>query len=301
MHADQLHIDAALAAALIDAQFPDYRGLPVVRLDGAGTVNAIFRVGEHVTARFPLQPRDPLKAEDALRREASNMDELADNVPVPAPRSLGIGSPGLGYPMPWSLQSWVVGDVATTDGLAASSALAEDVVELIAALRAVDRRGRSFDGVGRGGELKTHDGWMATCFKYSEGLLDVPRLQRLWARLRELPPKSGDVMSHRDLIPANLLVRDDRLVGVLDTGGFGPADPSLDLVAAWHLFDDARRALIRQRLGSGQVEWLRGAAWAFVQAMGLPWYYRITNPAMAALGLSTLARLLADPEVSALP
>ena len=42
-------------------------------------------------------------------------------------------------------------------------------------------------------------------------------------------------MSHGDLIPGNVLVAGDRLSGVLDTGGFGPADPALDLVSAWHL------------------------------------------------------------------
>ena len=40
-------------------------------------------------------------------------------------------------------------------------------------------------------------------------------------------------MSHGDLIPGNVLVNDGRLVGILDCGGFGPADPALDLVAAF--------------------------------------------------------------------
>jgi aminoglycoside phosphotransferase (APT) family kinase protein len=36
-------------------------------------------------------------------------------------------------------------------------------------------------------------------------------------------------------------VRGEHLVGVLDGGGFGPADPALDLVAAWHLLDYEER------------------------------------------------------------
>jgi aminoglycoside phosphotransferase (APT) family kinase protein len=104
-------------------------------------------------------------------------------------------------------------------------------------------------------------------------------------------------MSHRDLIPANLLVEGERLVGVLDAGRFGPADPALDLVAGWHLLDASTRAVMRQELDCGEVEWKRGAAWAFQQAMGLVWYYARSNPAMAALGRSTLDRLLADPDL----
>ena len=55
-----------------------------------------------------------------------------------------------------------------------------------------------------------------------------------------------------------------------------------------------------ERLGCGDVEWLRGAAWAFVQAAGLIWYYELTNPVMHDLGVSTMSRLLADTEIQQL-
>ncbi len=105
------------------------------------------------------------------------------------------------------------------------------------------------------------------------------------------------LMSHRDLIPANLLTAGGRLVGVLDAGGYGPADPALDLVGAWHLLDAERRTRLRERLGTSDLEWERGAAWAFVQAIGLVWYYEHTNRTMAELGRSTLRRLLEDQGV----
>lgn len=295
MHPDQLDIDLAVACDLIGEQFPRYRGESMERLGTLGTVNTIIRIGSVATARFPLQGSDPAAVEDSLRTEAAAMTELAASSPFPAPLPVGIGRPGQGYPMPWSVQTWLDGDVATPSGLAGSEAFATDLVTLISALRAVDVRGRTFDGQGRGGELTDHDEWMTICFAESDGLLDVPRLRAAWARLRELPRCGPAVMSHRDLIPANLLVRGEHLVGVLDGGGFGPADRALDLVAAWHLLDADRREIVRNGLAVGDLEWQRGAAWAFLQAMGLPWYYRHTNPGMAALGLSTLQRLLDDP------
>ncbi|RYG26105.1 MAG: aminoglycoside phosphotransferase family protein [Burkholderiales bacterium] len=301
MHDDQLHIDTEIARAMLAEQFPQYGDEPVVRLPSSGTVNAIFRVGRNATARFPLQPQDAVRAAERLASEAQAAGEFAMHCTVPAPRSLGIGRPGPGYPMPWTLQNWIAGDIATPHGLAASDAFANDLAELIAALRSVDVDGQQFDGIGRGGQLMVHDDWMATCFANSEGLLQVERLTGLWAWMRKLPTDGPDVMSHKDLIPANLLVRDGRLAGVLDAGSFGPADPALDLVAAWHLFDAERRTIIGARLGSSEVEWQRGAAWAFVQAMGLVWYYLDSNPTMAALGRSTLDRLLGDPVISTLP
>lgn len=76
---------------------------------------------------------------------------------------------------------------------------------------------------------------METCFQRSEQFLDVARLRRRWAALRSLPRGSSrDLMTHGDLTPGNVLVADGRLVGVLDVGRLGPADPALDLVGAWH-------------------------------------------------------------------
>ncbi|WGF87441.1 aminoglycoside phosphotransferase family protein [Marinivivus vitaminiproducens] len=297
MHDDQLPIEADIVRAMIDDQFPAYRHEPIRQVDSSGTDHAIFRIGAEVAARFPLRAADPAACAERLRKEAAAVAAFARHSPFASPRPIGLGRPGPLYPMPWTVQSWLEGDVATPDGLAASKPFALDIAELIRSLRAGNTHGRRFAGQGRGGDLRDHDGWMSACFTESEDLLDVPRLRRLWARLRALPPAGPDVMSHGDLIPANLLVRDGRLVGVLDCGGFGPADPALDLVAAWHLLDREGRDALRARLGSGDAEWRRGADWAFEQAMGLVWYYRTTHPTMSALGRSTLRRILDDPDI----
>src|SRR5690606_30626499 len=149
----------------------------------------------------------------------------------------------------------------------------------------------------RGGDLRTHDEWVRECLERSRELLPVDALAARWERWRLLERHAPDVMSHRDLIPANLLTAQGRLTGVLDSGGFSPADPALDLVGAWHLLDAERRTRLRERLGSSDLEWERGAAWAFVQAIGLVWYYEHTNRTMAELGRSTLRRLLEDQGV----
>ncbi|WP_454295110.1 aminoglycoside phosphotransferase family protein [Salana multivorans] len=297
MHDDQHHIDLGTARRLVAAQFPQWASLPMSAVAGAGTVNAIFRIGESLSARFPLQGTDAAGVHAALEAEGSGLRELGECIPFDTPKQVAIGEPGEGYPLPWSVQTWVTGDVATPTGLARSCKLAEDVAELITALRTQPTRGRHVSGSGRGGDLRNHAAWVEHCLDQSERLLDTTPLRALWADLVDLPRAGDDVMSHGDLIPFNLVVRESRLVGVLDPG-FGQADPALDLVAAWHLFDAPARDVLRARLGCDDVEWARGAAWALVQALGLPWYYRTTNPQMAALGRSTLARLAeASPAV----
>jgi aminoglycoside phosphotransferase (APT) family kinase protein len=293
VHPDQLEVPVETVRALVDAQFPAWRELRVRRVAAQGTVNAIFRLGDRLAARFPLVPRDAGTAREGLAAEAAAARALAGRTRFRTPEPVALGEPGAGYPLPWSVQTWLPGTVATDEDPGESVAFAHDLAEFIRGVRAIDTGGRVFAGTGRGGDLRAHDAWLETCFERSERLLAVPRLRRLWARLRDLPRgPAPDVMSHGDLIPGNVLVQNGRLAGVLDVGGLGPADPALDLVAAWHLLEPGPRQALRDDLDPSELEWQRGRAWAFEQAMGAVWYYVDSNPPMSRMGMRTLERVL---------
>jgi aminoglycoside phosphotransferase (APT) family kinase protein len=297
MHGDQLDVDVSDVARMVAAQFPEWADVGIERVAGTGTVTHLFRLGTRLVARFPLRDADPRVVLGQLQAEHAAMTEFNAVSTVPTPSPMAIGEPGHGYPLPWSVQTWIDGDPASHTSVASSTAFANDLARLIAAVQADQTNGRRFSGSGRGGDLATHDDWVAVCLTQSEGMLPVARLREGWARLRRLPLAHEEVMAHKDLIPGNVLVRDGSLVGVIDTGGYGPADPALDLVAGWHLLDTERRGILREALNVDDLSWQRGAAWAFQQAMGLVWYYQDSNPAMSELGRSTLQRLLDAPEI----
>ena len=265
MHAGQVHVDVNMARALIAEQFPHWSARPVQGVQTTGTMNAIFRIGEDLAARFPLLTSDPAVARAALVAETEAAREFAQASPIPTPEPVVLGQPGRGYPLPWVIQTWIPGHDATIEDPAHSTAFAQDLAALITALRSVETKERHFDGSGRGGHLTDHDEWLA-----------------------------ADTMCHRDLTPPNVLVDGGRLVGILDAGAFGPADPALDLVVAWHLLDEEARHLLRTTLGCSDIQWERGIAWAFQQAMGLVWYYIESNPTMSRWGLRTLDRIVAS-------
>jgi len=295
MHADQLTVSAATVRALVDEQFTQWRALPIRAVIGQGTVNAIFRIGDQLAARFPLQAEDADIVRDRLLAEAAAARQLAGRTRFPTPEPVALAEPGTGYPLPWAVQTWLTGTVATEQDPGESTTFAQDLAEFIYSVRAIDTGGRTFTGHGRGGDLHTHDDWIQTCLECSRGLLDVAVLRRMWDSMRELPRgRTADVMTHGDLLPGNVLVSSGHLAGVLDVGGLGPADPALDLVSAWHLLEAGPRRVFRLRLGCDDLEWERGRAWAFQQAMGLVWYYVDSNPVMSQIGRRTLARLVAD-------
>jgi len=77
MHAGELPIDAAVARDLIDAQFPQWRGLQIRRVTSSGTDNAIFRLGDRLAARFSPQGADLAATRRELESEAAAADAAA--------------------------------------------------------------------------------------------------------------------------------------------------------------------------------------------------------------------------------
>lgn len=284
MHLGQLVVAAKTVERLVCEQFPAWTHLPIRDLGTPGTVNAVFRIGDELVARFLLEDMDVRAARQRLQGEADAARELHGRTAVSTPRPVAIGDPGHGYPLPWSVQTWLPGTTATAASVSRSAGFARDLAGFVRAVRSLDTCGRTFQGVGCGGDLRAHDEGVETCLAHSWDLFDVPRLRRLWTTLRELPRTEPDAMTHGDLIPGNILVTGERLTGVIDVGGLGAADPALDLVGAWHLLEAGPRQAFRLSLRCEDLQWARGQAWALEQALGVAWYYRDSNPTMHVMG-----------------
>src|SRR5215471_12090057 len=115
MHADQLSVSETTVRALIDEQFPHWHDLPVRVVASGGTENAIFRIGDSLAARFPLRPGDVGATRRRLDAESAAASELAAGTRVPVPVPVAIGEPGYGYPLPWLVQTWLPGVVASDE------------------------------------------------------------------------------------------------------------------------------------------------------------------------------------------
>ncbi|TCC18322.1 aminoglycoside phosphotransferase family protein [Kribbella speibonae] len=292
MHEGQLEVTVELVEGLVKDQFPDWSALAVRAVPSHGTVNAVFRIGDELAARFPIQPGDVAEVQRELEDEADAARRLRAMSPYPTPAPVAIGTPGAGYPLPWAVQTWVDGTIAYDADVAGSTAFAEDLARFVLALRAHPTDGRVFTSSGRGGLLTSQDEWVADCLERSRRMIDVDALTRLWADLRTTPRTEPDRWTHRDLMPGNLLAKDGRLAGVIDVGMFTVSDPAMDLQPAWNLFDPTAREAFRAALGSDDVDWRRGMGWAFAQAIGCLWYYVETNPVMSRTAHHTLTALL---------
>ncbi|MBT2532981.1 hypothetical protein J7E83_12795 [Arthrobacter sp. ISL-48] len=88
MHAGQHSVDVALVQCLLLEQFPSWSRLPIEPVVGSGTVNAIFRIGTALAARFPLVGSDPIQSRAELEAESAASIEMASVISYPTNTTL---------------------------------------------------------------------------------------------------------------------------------------------------------------------------------------------------------------------
>jgi len=289
MHADEVDIEVPLVRRLIAEQFPAWAGLPVRRVESAGTENAMFRLGDDMVVRLPRHPRAVAAIEDELRW----LPELGPRLTATVPRPLGSGVPGEGFPWPWGVYGWLAGRNPVAGAVDEPAQLAADLAEFIREVRRID----AVDGPPgfRGKPLAGRDEPTRSAIAQLAGTVDTDAMTVLWEEALRAPVYSGPpVWAHGDLSPGNVLVDQGRLSAVLDFGGAGVGDPAVDLIVAWNLLPATARDAFRTAVGADDAEWARGRGWALsVSLIQLP-YYRHTNPVLAENSRHVIAEVLAE-------
>jgi aminoglycoside phosphotransferase (APT) family kinase protein len=288
MHADEARIDASLVRRLLAEQFPRWAELPLKRVESAGTVNALYRLGDAMTVRLP---RIAGGADDVAREHAW-LPRLAPLLPCPVPEILDVGTPGAGYPWHWAVLRWLDGDLPEPDALTDAQALAADLGAFVAALREIDLPGGPT--AYRGVPLATVDAETRSAIAGLRGTIDTRAATAAWEEALTAPLWTGPPRwLHSDLMPMNLLTRRGRLAAVLDFGTLGTGDPACDLIPAWNLLPADARPVFREAAGADEAGWARGRGWALSMALIQLPYYRTTNPVMAANATHVIREVLA--------
>jgi aminoglycoside phosphotransferase (APT) family kinase protein len=271
MHADELEIDEALVLRLLAEQFPQWADLPLRRVEPAGTVNAIFRVGAELAVRLPRRegPTEPGS------KELDWLPKLAPLLPLEVPVPVAQGHPTGEYPWFWDVCTWVEGETVPVSEIDAIQA-ARDLAAFVAALQRVDPAGAPPGG---GVPLAERDVGMRYWFARFRGDAAVTAE---WERALAAPPWDGPpVWHHGDLDVRNWLVQDGRISGVIDWGSMGVGDPACDVMVAWKLDSSAARDAFRQALPTDDATWERARGWVLSQAVAaLAYYTPENNPAL---------------------
>lgn len=259
-------ITPSLVRCLLADQFPQWAGLPVRAVVPDGWDNRTFRVGDALSARLPSA--DAYVAQ--VEKEHRWLPILADQLPLAIPSPVAQGVPGCGYPRPWSIYQWLMGQPATSDRIDDLTEFAVSLAGFLAALYSIDSRTGPLPGQHnffRGGSLATYDNEARAAIDQLAGDIDSEAATRVWEIALLSSWNSPPVWVHGDVTPSNLLVRDGRLSAVIDFGSTAVGDPACDTVVAWTLLHGSSRAAFRSQLPLDGATWTRGRGWALWKAL----------------------------------
>lgn len=285
----EVDISTALVRRLLAEQHPDLAALPVEPFT-SGWDNALFRLGPDLLVRLPRR----LLSSQLVLKEQRWLPGIAGHVPLAIPVPVRVGRPTDYYPWPWSIGSWIAGDLVATLPRSARYGLAEPLAAFLLALgqeAPADAPTNPYRGV----PLVDRDAVMQARFR--SGLFPDPdAAARLWRRALAQPVWSrAPRWVHGDLHPANLLTVNRELHAVIDFGDLTAGDPATDLAAAWLVFGPAGRARFRELLSTrpefDDAAWFRAEGWALNMASAVLGSSD-DSPLHRRIGSETIAELL---------
>lgn len=250
--------------SLLEAQHPDLARLPLSEVAG-GWEFRMWRLGDHLAIRLPRWETSPV----LLKVEWEWLPRLAPNLPLPVPTPRRAGKPTAEYPLPWSIVEWVPGTPADLEPVTDRASIAV----LAQFLRALHTAAPD-DAPVNPGRYGIPIG--ETVARFDEGLSVVDdstanRLQAIWRAAVDAPPWSrGPRWVHGDLIPANIVVANGALCGVIDFGELCVGDPANDLEVAWTLLPDGTSEEFFDAYGlADDATIARAQGWAALRALSL--------------------------------
>ncbi|MGW8565387.1 aminoglycoside phosphotransferase family protein [Isoptericola sp. NPDC055881] len=224
-------VTADLVRALLREQHPDLAELPVQEVAG-GWGNQMWRLGNDLAVR--MQRMDT--SADLQLKERRWLPVLAPRLPLAVPRPVRDGAPSARFPKVWTVMTWVAGTPLDQGRITRGDHAADTLAAFLAALHVeapVEAPGASDFGAH---PRECTDGFEHFLRSVDlDGVAEVD-VRAVWQDAVAAPAWDGPrVWVHGDLHPANVVVRDGTLAGVVDFGALFAGDPAWDLAAAWLL------------------------------------------------------------------
>src|SRR5205823_3092638 len=222
--AQEVDIDERLVRALLVEQHPDLADLPLAELD-AGWDNALWRIGDTLLARLP---RRAIAAPLAVN-EQRWLPMLSPRLPLPVSVPIRVGRPSRAFAWSWSIVRWLDGVPGDRSSINAPLAAAEQLGGFLCALHS-EAPPTAPSNPCRGVPLADRASTFDERITDLSVEVDVPSVREVWERACNARPWSGPkTWIHGDLHPANVLVANGVLAGIIDFGDMCGGDPATDL------------------------------------------------------------------------
>jgi aminoglycoside phosphotransferase (APT) family kinase protein len=231
--AGEVEITAELVRDLLREQHPDLAELAVREVAG-GWGNQMWRLGDDLAVR--MQRMDPDSVSQLKERRW--LPVLAPRLPLPVPTPVRFGEPSKRFPKHWTVMTWVAGEPLDLVSISRGAHAADTLAGFLQALHE-EAPAEAPAAADRGAHPRDcTDGFenFLRAVDLDEVGADVLAVRAVWDDAVAAGDWAGPpVWVHGDLHPANVVVSDGTLSGVVDFGDVFAGDPAWDLAAAWVL------------------------------------------------------------------
>lgn len=261
------HITPTLAKKLITTQFSEYAHLTVREVEQQGHDNRTYRLGKDMIIRMPIAENYALK----VPKEQELLPKLAKHLSIKIPTPIKMGKPSADYPYPFSIYKWLDGrsanhvtlDNKTLENIALS--LATFLKEL-QEITDVDGPKPGQHNWWRGDLLSIYDKDAREQIANLEYVIDSNSALDLWEIACATQWNKKPVWIHGDFAAGNILIKNNKLSGIIDFGGMAVGDPACDLVIAWTYLSGKARETFMRKINLDTDSWTRARAWALWKA-----------------------------------
>ena len=263
---ERIRISSSVVRHLISTQFPNWRNLPIRRVDADGWDNSTFRLGDDMKVRLPASA----EYVPQVAKEYRWLPRLAPLLPVGVPMPLALGAPARTYPWPWAVYRWLEGEAASPERIDDQRKFAADLAQFLRALQQIDTVDGPRPGPHsfyRGGSLSTYNAETMQSLAVLRDEIDAHEAVAAWEAALAAPWHGPTVWVHGDMAATNLIVKNGRLTGVIDFGCCAVGDPACDLTIAWTLLSEEGEEAFRTTLSADKSVWTRARGWALWKAL----------------------------------
>ncbi|QLE78368.1 aminoglycoside phosphotransferase family protein [Francisella sp. Scap27] len=256
-----------LADKLIKNQFPEYSHLGLKSVEKQGHDNRTYKIGNDLLIRLPTAESYALK----VPLEQDLLPKLAKYITTSIPTPIKMGVPSDDYPHPFSIYRWLDGRSAnniTLDGQSLEK-LAFKLATFLKELQAItdlEGPGPGQHNYWRGDHISVYDSGARKQIANLADVIDSNSALKLWERACGTKWNKAPIWIHGDFAVGNILIKDDKLSGVIDFGCTAMGDPACDLVIAWTLFEGESRRIFIREMDHSNDTWLRARAWTLWKA-----------------------------------
>jgi aminoglycoside phosphotransferase (APT) family kinase protein len=289
LHDGQIGVTTAMVKTLIEKQFPQYKNVPVNEFDTTGTVNAIFRLGNKRYVRLPMLE---IYA-DSILKEYKILPYLSEKLTLAIPHPIYLGIPDTVYPFHWGIYTWIDGDSYDHNKITDAHEIIDELANFVKELHSIDL---SADAP-KAGRRPLADLNLTTidALNNAKDAIEYKKAVSIWNYLVNTPVwDNKPVWIHGDLLKPNILIKNNRIAGIIDFGSAGIGDPAFDIIPAWTIFETKSRSIFREKLNVDDALWNRACAYALHQAALIIPYYRETNKIFAEQAVNTINEIIKD-------